>query len=84
MNLRNLAPMIQERILTKAEGQGTQMPPTESALRRISGILDWREQIRQFEELCRVGSGGKAAMDFHGLFRARSMKINAQLLTASF
>jgi hypothetical protein len=36
----------QERILTKAEGQRTEKPLKEGALRRIGGILDWREQIR--------------------------------------
>jgi hypothetical protein len=35
MNLRNLPPMIQERILSKAEDQRTPMPLTESSLRRI-------------------------------------------------
>ena len=60
MNLRNLAPTIQERILTKAEGQRTPMP-TESALRRISGILDWREQTRQFENLCAIASERKTS-----------------------
>jgi site-specific DNA recombinase len=64
MNLRNLAPMIQERILTKAQGQRTEKPLTEGALRRIGGILDWREQIRQFEALCGVESGGKAGTGF--------------------
>jgi site-specific DNA recombinase len=67
MNLRNLAPMIQERILTRAESQRTQKPLMEGALRRISGILDWREQIQRFEELCRLALNRKAS---HGFLRS--------------
>jgi hypothetical protein len=67
MNLRNLAPIIQERILSKAEDQRTPMTLAEFSLRRISGILDWREQIRRFEELCEAVSGGKVR---NGLPRA--------------
>jgi hypothetical protein len=49
MNLRNLAPALQERILTLEPSQGDTL--NERAIRRIGGIMDWRDQIRAFERL---------------------------------
>ena len=66
MNPRNLAPLIQEQILARAENLGTQISLPEGALRRISGILDWREQIRRFEELCSVESARQGAQRISG------------------
>jgi hypothetical protein len=70
MNLRNLAPMIQEQILTGAEGQHTPKLHTEGGLRRICGILDWWEQIRQFERRAAWDREGKAS---NGLTRGAEM-----------
>jgi hypothetical protein len=48
LNLRNLAPAIQERLLF-LEGEAGAMP--ERALRRVAQSVDWEEQQRRFEEL---------------------------------
>jgi DNA invertase Pin-like site-specific DNA recombinase len=52
MNLRNLAPALQERILLLATEPDQENELNERALRRISGAMDWREQAAQFEQLC--------------------------------
>ena len=51
MNLRNLAPVLQEQILWLPRDQSEKIKLNERALRRISGAMDWREQITQFEHL---------------------------------
>jgi len=51
MNLRNLAPVIQEQILLLPQNPTNQSKFTERALRRMSSVADWREQIQQFEQL---------------------------------
>ncbi|PWU08456.1 MAG: resolvase [Terriglobia bacterium] len=50
LNLRNLAPVLQERLLSLSAGEAAH-PVNERTLRRISGWADWRQQITQFEEL---------------------------------
>ncbi len=50
LNLRNLAPALQERLLQLPEG-GNAHGLTEGALRQISGLVDWREQIVRFNHL---------------------------------
>jgi site-specific DNA recombinase len=57
MNLRNLAPALQERILLFSTEPYQENMLNERALRRISGLVDWREQATQFEQLCRRGVG---------------------------
>jgi len=52
LNLRNLAPAIQERLLQLAEN-GNAHGLTEGALRQLSGLVDWREQTARFEQLLR-------------------------------
>ena len=54
MNLRNLAPLIQEQILRLPQDHSAQNQLNERALRRITGSLDWRQQVRMFEKLCPV------------------------------
>jgi hypothetical protein len=49
LNLRNLAPAIQEEILS-LHGDGPKTL-TEGVLRRVSATLDWRRQIKLFEML---------------------------------
>jgi DNA-binding transcriptional regulator YdaS (Cro superfamily) len=48
LNLRNLAPPIQERLLF-LEGSGEAIH--ERALRRVAQSVNWEEQQRRFEEL---------------------------------
>ena len=52
MNLRNLAPVIQEQILLLPKEHSAQNKLQERTLRRITGSLDWRQQMRLFEKLC--------------------------------
>jgi hypothetical protein len=55
LNLRHLAPAIQEEILLTTPGsQVTKV--TERAVRRLTGVLDWRQQRMLFEQL--VGNPG--------------------------
>jgi site-specific DNA recombinase len=54
LNLRNLAPAIQEQILF-LNGNGRQTHLTEGAVRRISGTLDWRRQTKLFTKLRNSG-----------------------------
>jgi hypothetical protein len=51
LNLRNLAPALQEHLLKLQGADGEFHRVTESAVRQISGLLDWREQITRFNEL---------------------------------
>jgi site-specific DNA recombinase len=51
MNLRNLAPVLQEQILWLPQDHSEKSKLNERALRRISGTMDWREQITKFEQL---------------------------------
>ena len=50
MNLRNLAPSLQELILLPSVGRHTGDALNEHSLRRISALVDWREQIVKFEQ----------------------------------
>jgi site-specific DNA recombinase len=50
LNLRNLAPAIQEQILS-LNGDGRETHLTEGAVRRVSGTLDWRRQMKLFTKL---------------------------------
>ena len=51
LNLRNLAPAIQERLLfLEGEREGIH----ERALRRLTQSTNWEEQLRQFEALMRT------------------------------
>jgi hypothetical protein len=59
MNLRNLAPVLQERILLlRADADGKQALD-ERTLRQIGSILDWREQLTAFERLSPERNGTK-------------------------
>ncbi len=49
MNLRNLAPLIQEQIVLMPQNRCDRRKLTERNLRRLSGMVDWREQLKQFE-----------------------------------
>jgi hypothetical protein len=50
MNLRQLAPVLQERIL-QLTGEPSEGPWNERALRQIGSIVDWREQIARFDQI---------------------------------
>jgi hypothetical protein len=50
MNLRNLAPRLQERILNLEPDQRETV--NERAIRRIGSLMDWREQAAAFAALC--------------------------------
>jgi hypothetical protein len=52
MNLRNLAPVLQERILLPGDGDEIRNL-NERTLRSIAGTPDWRKQIMAFEKLFR-------------------------------
>lgn len=54
LNLRNLAPVLQEGILGLPRHEGQDHSLIVGVLRQISGILDWREQIARFNELWAV------------------------------
>ena len=45
MNLRNLAPVLQEKILSLPQDDSENSKLNECALRRITGVVDWREQL---------------------------------------
>jgi DNA invertase Pin-like site-specific DNA recombinase len=52
LNLRHLAPAIQEEILVMTPGSQV-AKVTERAVRRLTGVLDWRQQTMLFEQLVR-------------------------------
>jgi len=52
MNLRQLAPALQERILWLSASSSAAGVVTERMVRRLTQCLDWREQIKMFERLC--------------------------------
>jgi hypothetical protein len=52
MNLRRLAPALQERILWLPASTSAAGVVTERVVRRLTQCLDWREQIKMFERLC--------------------------------
>jgi hypothetical protein len=52
MNLRQLAPALQERILWFPASASAAGAVTEGVVRRLTQCLDWREQIKMFERLC--------------------------------
>jgi len=51
MSLRNLAPVIQERILGLPAGSSTTDVLNDRRLRGVAQRWDWREQIRMWEKL---------------------------------
>ncbi len=51
MNLRSLAPDIQEQILFLTAEAAAQGRITEASLRRLSGVLLWSEQRAQWQSL---------------------------------
>ncbi|HEY7388909.1 MAG TPA: hypothetical protein VH640_10400 [Bryobacteraceae bacterium] len=51
MNLRNLAPALQERILFLRGERHHGDSLNERALRRICGLVNWADQIQHFERL---------------------------------
>jgi hypothetical protein len=53
MNLRRLAPAIQERILGFPASSSVAGVVTERTVRRLTQCLDWREQVKIFEQLCK-------------------------------
>jgi hypothetical protein len=55
LNLRNLAPAIQERLLFR---EGEREGIHERALRRLTQSTDWEEQLRQFGALMRTPQSG--------------------------
>ncbi len=50
LNLRNLAPAIQEEILF-LNGPRSEKPITERHVRKVSAVLDWRRQLKLFRKL---------------------------------
>jgi hypothetical protein len=58
MHLRNLAPTLQERILLLSKEPHVGNTINERVLRRISTLVDWREQITKFDQVsaCRNGA----------------------------
>ena len=54
LNLRNLAPSIQEEILLVGPGSRVKNLP-ERAIRRLMGNMDWRRQTLLFEKLVQHG-----------------------------
>jgi hypothetical protein len=60
LNLRNLAPVLQERILEMAAHAGEGQKLTERALRQLSGLLNWGEQISRFDELVKSDAAGSS------------------------
>ena len=58
LNLRNLAPAIQERLLF---WEGKEGAIHERALRQVAQSADWEEQQRKFEELTATRSGPRGA-----------------------
>jgi hypothetical protein len=67
LNLLNLAPDLQERLLFLEPNPIGRDPIYEPALRRLSQIEDWEEQRRQFELLLACertqGNGGAACLN---------------------
>ncbi len=51
MNLRNLAPAIQEQILLQSSGSVAYEALNERLIRRVMQHLDWREQMRMLERI---------------------------------
>jgi DNA invertase Pin-like site-specific DNA recombinase len=51
MNLRSLAPAIQEEILLQPSGSRIHGALNERLIRRVMQHLDWREQMRMLEEI---------------------------------
>jgi hypothetical protein len=59
MSLRNLAPVIQERILGLPAVSATADVVNEHVLRAVAQRWDWREQMRMWKQL--EGTLGKSA-----------------------
>jgi hypothetical protein len=55
LNLRSLAPTIQEQILFLPSAASGVM--SERALRRVAQCVDWQQQVGMFEELSTMCSG---------------------------
>jgi hypothetical protein len=58
LNLRNLAPAIQEQLLFERAGQA--VPITERLLQSLTREPDWRKQVVRFEELRRDSLLGRS------------------------
>ena len=69
LNLRNLAPAIQEEILSVTPG-GRVENLTEGSLRRLTAILDWRRQAH-FEQMLQAG-GNTVRLERVGAQRGRT------------
>jgi hypothetical protein len=52
MNLLNLAPDIQERLLFLPTAAAGRDSLSEQHLRGIAGCIDWQQQRRRFSEVC--------------------------------
>jgi hypothetical protein len=59
MSLRNLAPVIQERILGPPAMSATSDAVNEQVSRVVAQRWDWREQMRMWEQM--EGASGRAA-----------------------
>jgi site-specific DNA recombinase len=59
LRLRELAPAIQEEILFLPKTLTGRDPVTERALRQLTGIIDWDEQVKQFR--CLMDTAGSAS-----------------------
>ena len=70
LNLRNLAPAIQEEILSVTPG-GRVENLTEGSLRRLTAILDWRRQAAIFEQMLQAG-GNTVRLERVGAQRGRT------------
>jgi hypothetical protein len=55
MNMRNLAPAIQEQLLFLPAGDS---PVHERFLRRMAGEKDWRRQLKMFDQLQTTAANG--------------------------
>jgi site-specific DNA recombinase len=56
LNLRHLAPTIQEKLLLLPKTVQGRESITEKMMRRIAGLIDWEEQEQQFAALVERGS----------------------------
>jgi hypothetical protein len=60
LNLRNLAPVLQERLLELPAGNWQREGLTEKSIRQIAAMPDWRKQISGFNDLLeRLAGEGK-------------------------
>jgi hypothetical protein len=57
MNMRNLAPAIQEQLLFLPAGNS---PVHERCLRRMAGEKDWRRQLKMFDQFPITNADGNS------------------------